>query len=117
MIWFIIFGVLFMTSAALAQGTIGSALTNDLSFGQYPLPFLLTIIMAFIYKAIPVIPDRLKGFITVGVAVGLGYLWMLYSEVAVDVRSMVDTFAYCFIQGAAAVGIYELQDKARKQRA
>jgi len=112
----IIFAFLTIGAPILFAQGIGGELSQDLSFGQYPIPLLLTIIMAFIYRAIPVIPDRLKGFITVAVAIALGYLWLVYSSVTIDVHSLVDTFAYCFIQGCAAVGIYELQDKARKPK-
>uniref|UniRef100_A0A6M3LSS7 Putative holin n=1 Tax=viral metagenome TaxID=1070528 RepID=A0A6M3LSS7_9ZZZZ len=85
----------------------------DLSFGQYTLPFILTMISMFLFRVVPQIPDRLKAVVTVCLGVALGYLWLHYMGVECTVKSVMDSLFYGFVQGCAAVGIYELQAKAR----
>jgi hypothetical protein len=37
------------------------------NLGQYSLPVILTVVLGYIYKAFPSIPDRWKSLVTMGV--------------------------------------------------
>ena len=90
----------------------------DMSIGQYAVPVLLTVIMMLVYKFIPVIGDRYKAVLTMGVAVGLAIISMFYaSPEAVTFQMWVNTIVGGIIIGAAAVGLYEGQRTVTKPRA
>ena len=59
------------------------------------------------YKAIPTIPDRWKSLITIGVGLALGMGAMLYTELSVSPRLVIDYLLVGLMVGAAAIGLYE----------
>lgn len=85
---------------------------KDLSFGQYSLPVILTTFTMFLFRYWEV-SDRMKPMITVFLGVGLGFLWIFYTGTTCTVPTVVDSLLYGALQGFAAIGIYEMQDKAR----
>lgn len=85
---------------------------KDLSFGQYSLPVILTTFTMFLFRYWEV-SDRKKPLITVLFGIALGFLWIFYTGTICTVPTVVDSLFYGALQGFAAIGIYEMQDKAR----
>ena len=90
---------------------------EEIKLGQYALPLLLTIILALIYKFVPIeFSDRYKALIAVFVGVGLSLLTVWYKGLGFDIVNVVDYGLYGLMVGASAVGIYELQRTVTKPR-
>lgn len=89
-----------------------AAPVKDLSFGQYSLPVLLTMFTMGLFRFWQV-SDRLKPPITLVLGIALGVLWIFYTGTTCTVPTVVDSVFYGAMQGFAAIGIYETQDKAR----
>ena len=79
---------------------------EEVTFGQYGLPIILTIIMGVAYKFVN-ITDKYKALICIGIGMGLGLLALAYNELAWTVPNIVDYALYGFMSGASAVGLYE----------
>jgi len=79
---------------------------EEVTFGQYGLPVILTIIMGVAYKFVN-ITDKYKALICIGIGTGLGLLALAYNELAWTVPNIVDYGLYGFMSGASAVGLYE----------
>ena len=61
---------------------------DEVAFGQYGLPVILTIIMGVAYKFVN-ITDKYKALICIGIGTGLGFLALAYNELPWSVRSIV----------------------------
>ena len=107
----IVFVLLVTAGMAFAQVTTETP-TGDLTFGQYPLYVVLTMITMALYRFINV-NDRLKGLISVCLGLGLGVLWLYYSGTECTPPTVINALLYGLSQGLAAVGLYEVQDKVR----
>ncbi len=82
---------------------------EEVKFGQYALPVLLTVILGLIYKFIGInIPDKWKSVVAVGAGIGLGILGIAYNGLPWTVVNITDHVIYGFMMGASAVGIYEV---------
>lgn len=79
---------------------------DEVTFGQYGLPVVLTIFMGVIFKVIP-IADRWKALLTIAVGTGLGILGLAYAGKPWTLPFIVDYALYGFMSGAGAVGLYE----------
>ncbi len=79
---------------------------EEVTFGQYSLPVLLTVLMGVIFKFIP-IADRWKALLTIFVGTGLGILALAYAGKPWEVKFIVDYLLFGFMAGASAVGLYE----------
>ena len=79
---------------------------EEVTFGQYGLPVVLTIIMGVSYKVVN-IGDKYKALITIALGTGLGILGLAYAGKAWNVANVVDYALYGFMTGAGAVGLYE----------
>lgn len=109
MFYFIIFAIVTFATFAFAQDV---APVKDLSFGQYSLPVLLTMFTMGLFRFWQV-NDRLKPPITLAFGIALGVLWIFYTGTTCTVPTIIDSIFYGAMQGFAAIGIYETQDKAR----
>lgn len=109
MFYFIVFAIVTFSTCAFAQDAIPA---QDLSFGRYSLPVLLTMFTMGLFRFWQV-NDRLKPLITLGFGVALGVLWIFYTGTTCTVPTFIDSVFYGAMQGFAAIGIYETQDKAR----
>jgi len=109
MFYFIVFAIVTFGTFAFAQD---AAPAKDLSFGQYSLPVLLTMFTMGLFRFWEV-SDRLKPPITLGFGIALGVLWIFYTGTTCTVPTFIDSVFYGAMQGFAAIGIYETQDKAR----
>ena len=115
MIPFIVLMIVCFASVAMGQQPLGSArvpLPSELTFGQYPFYVVLTAVTMAMFRFWQV-NDRYKAPITVGLGVFLGVLWLYYAGVTCYVTSITDAVLYGIMQGLAAVGLYEVQDKFR----
>lgn len=81
---------------------------EEVTFGQYAVPVVLTVILGMVYKFVKV-PDRFKSLIAVAVGIGLGLLAIPYNSLPWTVVHIVDHAIYGLMVGASAVGLYELQ--------
>jgi len=88
---------------------------EEVKFGAYAVPIILTVILAIIYKFIT-FGDKYKALLAVVVGIGLGILAIPYKGVDWTVVAVVDHAVYGLMVGAAAVGIYELQRTVTKPR-
>lgn len=79
---------------------------EEVTFGQYGLPVVLTVFMGVFFKFIP-ISDRWKALFTILVGTGLGILGLAYAGKTWEVKNVVDYALFGFMAGASAVGLYE----------
>ena len=89
---------------------------EEVTFGQYSVPIILTVILAIIYKFIT-FGDKYKALLAVCVGILLGLLAIPYKGVDWTIVNVVDHALYGLMTGAAAVGLYELQRTVTKPRA
>ncbi len=80
---------------------------DEVTFGQYALPVLLTVLLGFLYKFVS-IPDKFKAGIAVICGMGLGILGIVYNGIPWSAVNIIDHLIYGFMMGAAAIGIYEV---------
>ncbi len=76
------------------------------SFGQYGLPVVLTILMGVIFKVVNM-PDKWKALLTIAIGTGLGILGLFYQGHEPTLPLIVDYALFGFMSGAGAVGLYE----------
>jgi len=88
---------------------------EEITFGSYAVPVILTVMLAIFYKFIT-FGDKYKALLSVCVGIGLGILAIPYKGVDWSVVTVVDHAIYGLMTGAAAVGIYELQRTVTKPR-
>ena len=81
---------------------------EEITFGGYAIPLVLTVILAIVYKFIT-FGDQYKALLAVGAGIALGVLAIPYKGIDWTVVNIVDHALYGFMTGAASVGIYELQ--------
>ena len=89
---------------------------EEITFGGYAMPVVLSIILGFIYKVVGSIPDRFKACIAVICGVALGNLGLAYHGYEFTLVRVVDYSLWGFMAGASAVGLYELQRTVTKPR-
>jgi len=92
---------------------------TEVVFGNYSLPLILTILLAIVYKFLPVLKDKdkYKAAIAVGIGIILGILAIPYKGLDWTMVTVFDYGLYGLMTGAAAVGLYELQRTVTKPRA
>lgn len=87
---------------------------QEVSLGQYAVPFLITILLAFAFKPFDnqdgtsKVKDWLKGYIAAGIGILIGIVAMFYGGKAITFVSWVDYILYGFVQGTSAIGIFKL---------
>lgn len=91
---------------------------QDVQFGQYAIPVLLTVILAIAYKFVGQdrLKDKWKSLIACLVGIGLGFLALWYNGLDWNPVNIVDHAIYGLMTGAASVGLYELQRTVTKPR-
>lgn len=90
---------------------------ENVMLGQYAVAPLLAVVLALLYKFVPVeFPDRYKALIAVGFGIGLSLLSVLYQGIAYTAPIIIDYALHGLMLGASAVGIYELQRTVTKPR-
>lgn len=89
---------------------------EEVTFGQYAVPVILTVGLGLVYQFLNNIPDRWKSLIAVGLGISLGLLAIAYKGLPWSVVNTVDHAIYGFMVGASAVGLYEIQRAVRKPR-
>lgn len=86
----------------------------EINLGQYAVPFLVTIFLAFAFKPFDKpdgtssIPDWLKGYCAAIVGVLIGIVAMFYGGGQITFTTWVDFILYGFVQGTSAIGIFKL---------
>jgi len=88
----------------------------EVSFGQYAVPVILTVVLAIVYKLVPNVPDKFKAVIAVVVGIVLGILAIPYNSLPWSAVNIIDHAIYGLMIGASAVGLYELQRTVTKPR-
>ena len=79
----------------------------DVNLGQYALSPLIGVFLTIIYKMVPIIPDKWKALISIGIGLGLGMTAIGYQGLSWTFVNIVDFALYGLMSGAAAVGLYE----------
>ena len=89
---------------------------EEVSFGQYSVPVILTILLSVLYKTTDKIPNRFKSLISVVLGMALGIVAIPYKGFDFSVVSVLDHLIYGLMIGASATGLYELQRTVTKPR-
>jgi len=86
----------------------------EVNLGQYALPFLLTILLAFAFKPLDncdgtsKLKDWQKGYIAATLGIAIGIVAMFYKGGQINFTTWVDFILYGFVQGTSAIGIFKL---------
>ena len=85
----------------------------EINFGAYALPVVLMVILALVYRIVGdgVITNRWKSVIAIVAGVGLGLAGIAYEGKPWVAPTIIDYTLYGFMQGAAAVGLWEVTTK------
>jgi len=85
----------------------------EIVFGEYALPLVLMVILALFYRIVGdgVVSNRWKSVIAVFAGVGLGIAGISYNGQPWTAQVIIDYALYGFMQGAAAVGLWEVTSK------
>lgn len=87
---------------------------QEINLGQYAVPFLITILLAFAFKPFEnpdgtsKIKDWVKGYIAAALGVLVGIVAMFYKGGPITFVAWVDYILYGFVQGTSAIGIFKL---------
>ena len=94
---------------------------GEINIGQYAFPFVLTAILAFLYKQFE-LPGggsslsavwKTRLAVITGVFVALGA--MFYLGIEPTYKNLVDYILYGFINGGAAIGLWELVSRQKEK--
>jgi len=94
---------------------------GEINIGQYAFPFILTAILAFVYKQFE-LPDGTSKLsavwktripVIIGVATAIGA--MFYLGVEPIFKNIVEYALYGFIEGGAAIGLWEMVSRQREK--
>jgi len=86
---------------------------QEIRFGQYALPVILTVILAVVYKQFDKadgtssLPNRIKPLIAIAAGIFLGVVGMFYNGAQPTFKAVVDYVLYGFMTGCSAVGLWE----------
>jgi hypothetical protein len=84
----------------------------DIQFGAYALPVVLMVVLALFYRIVGEnVSNRWKSVIAIVAGVGLGIAGIAYNEQPWTAKIVIDYALYGFMQGAAAVGLWEVTTK------
>jgi hypothetical protein len=84
----------------------------DIQFGAYALPVVLMVVLALFYRIVGEnVSNRWKSIIAIVAGVGLGLAGIAYNEQLWTAKTIIDYSLYGFMQGAAAVGLWEVTTK------
>jgi len=85
----------------------------EINFGSYALPVVLMVMLSLFYRIVGkgVVGNRWKALIAVVVGVGLGVAGIAYNAQPWTAQVIIDYALYGFMQGAAAVGLWEVTTK------
>jgi peptidoglycan/LPS O-acetylase OafA/YrhL len=84
----------------------------EINFGTYALPVVLMVILALFYRIVGTeVNNRWKSVIAILAGVGLGIAGIAYNEQPWTAKIIIDYALYGFMQGAAAVGLWEVTTK------
>ena len=84
----------------------------EINFGTYALPVVLMVILALFYRIVGTeVSNRWKSVIAILAGVGLGVAGIAYNEQPWTAKIVIDYALYGFMQGAAAVGLWEVTTK------
>lgn len=89
---------------------------EEVTFGQYAVPVILTVVLGIVYRLVGTIPDKYKAVIAVGCGILLGLLAVPYNGLPWTVVNIVDHVIYGLMVGASAIGLWELQRTVTKPR-
>ena len=85
---------------------------QELSFGAYSLPLVVSLLLRWLYSLAGELNNRIKQVIPVVLGVGIAYVYMGYASIPWTVQSVVDNTLYGIINlGFAAIGFYEITKK------
>jgi hypothetical protein len=87
----------------------------SVTFGQYSVPVILTVLLSLVYK-FTTVPDKWKSLIAVVLGIGLGLAGIAYKGMPWSAVNIIDHVIYGLLMGASATGLYELQRTVRNPR-
>lgn len=84
------------------------------TIGQIGISAGIMALLGFVFHTFPGISNRYKPLIALCLGVVVSYLFMIYQEVAFTAKAAIEFGFGGMMAGLAAVGMYELQVKARQ---
>jgi multisubunit Na+/H+ antiporter MnhB subunit len=85
---------------------------EEIQFGAYALPVVLMVLLGLVYRITGEnIPNRWKSVIAIVAGCGLGLAGVAYNSQPWTAKVIIDYALYGFMQGAAAVGLWEVTTK------
>ena len=84
----------------------GETSGGDISFGQYSVPVIITVLLAIVFKTTTV-ADGAKPFIAIGLGIAFAVMGIFYAGLQPTFPVVVDHVLYGLMTGAAAVGLWE----------
>ena len=85
---------------------------EEIQFGAYALPVVLMVVLGLFYRIVGEnIENRWKSVIAVVAGLGLGIAGIAYANQPWTAQVIIDYSLYGFMQGAAAVGLWEVTSK------
>jgi len=88
---------------------------QEIAFGQYAIPVILTVVLGIIYKLF-VFSDKYKSLLAVSIGIALGLIAIPYNGLPWTVINVVDYMIAGLMMGASSVGLWELQKTVTSPR-
>lgn len=85
---------------------------EEIQFGAYALPVVLMVVLSLFYRIVgEALDNRWKSVIAIVCGTGLGIAGIAYAGQMWTAKVIIDYALYGFMQGAAAVGLWEVTSK------
>lgn len=93
---------------------------EEITFGQYAIPVVLTVVLSFLYRitkadGTALFSDRFKPMFAVLIGMAFGVLAMFYNAKDPNLKHIVDYVLYGFMTGAGSVGLWEVFSKSMEK--
>ena len=86
------------------------------NLGLFGLWVILAALLGMFFKFIPALGDRFKPLIAIACGALLGVVAMIYAEIPITPKVIIDYVLYGFMAGLASIGLYEAQRAIRNPR-
>jgi hypothetical protein len=84
---------------------------NELMIGSVSASAFLMIVLALILRPFPKFPKVYKPYIAIIVGIGFAFLYVIYNEIPIDAKIIIDYTFRGMMVGLTAVGFNEIGGK------
>ena len=89
-------------------------INGEISFGEFTLSTIVSVIMGAVFTAIPSFPDRLKNLVAMMFGVCLGLLGIFTAQVDWNVKNVILFSVAGLMYGVQAIGTYNVLKKPNR---